>query len=291
VVDAAEHEEASLALGRVRIALVVNPRAGRGADAERLASAMAPAEVAVFAPADLATLAAGQSGPPDRIAVAGGDGTIAPAAELAGRLGVPLAVIPAGTANDFARANGLPLDVDAAARLAAHGTRTRALELGRLADGTPFVNVAAAGLTTVAARRAQPLKRHLGPLAYAAGALRASVAPSLRLRVTVDGDVVFDGRAWQVVVACTGAFGGGAGVGADPHDGELDVTVLAGSRALQAIGLRRRAIGPHHRGKVVEVALPPGTEVNADGELRTGGLERVTAQDAAYELVTGEGSP
>ena len=63
----------------------------------------------------------------DRIVVAGGDGTIGPVAELAGRLDVPLAVIPTGTANDFARANGIPLDVEAAARLAAsrHGAARR----------------------------------------------------------------------------------------------------------------------------------------------------------------------
>ena len=54
--------------------------------------------------------------------VSGGDGTIAPVAERAGELGVPLAVIPGGTANDFARANGIPPDPRAAAELAASGT-------------------------------------------------------------------------------------------------------------------------------------------------------------------------
>src|SRR5687768_9254007 len=68
---------------------------------------------------------------PDRIAVAGGDGTIGPAAETAGRIGAPLAVIATGTANDFARANDLPDDPLDAAVLAATGERTRDLELGR----------------------------------------------------------------------------------------------------------------------------------------------------------------
>ena len=65
------------------------------------------AEVEVFGcePDELERLAATA---PDRVAVAGGDGTIGPAAETAGRLGAPLAVIATGTANDFARANGLP---------------------------------------------------------------------------------------------------------------------------------------------------------------------------------------
>lgn len=255
---------------------MVNPQAGRGIDAARLAATLG---ATIAAPDRLEALS------PDRIAVAGGDGTIAPVADVAGRLGVPLAVIPAGTGNDFARANGLPLDIGEATRLAATGSRTRSLELGRLADGAPFVNVASAGLATLAARYAQPLKPRLGPLAYGAGSLRAATAPALETRVAVDDHEVFAGRAWQVIVACTGAFGAGASVSADPRDGELDVVVLAGSRIRQAIGLRRGTIGPHHRGSVVEVTLAPGTEVNADGELRTGGLERVTARAAAYELI------
>src|SRR5215213_6009436 len=91
---------------------------------------------------DLAAVAAWG---PDRIAVAGGDGTIGDCAELAGRLGVPLAVIPLGTAE-------LPLEVEAACVLAVTGSALRPLELGRLADGRPFVNVASAGLATAAAR-------------------------------------------------------------------------------------------------------------------------------------------
>ena len=41
----------------------------------------------------------------------------------------------------------------------------------------------------------------------------------------------------------------------------------------------------HHEGKVVSVTLPPGTEINVDGEFRDSGLERVTARAAAFELV------
>ena len=54
---------------------------------------------------DLARAAAGE---PERLVVAGGDGTVAAVAELAGRLDVPLGVIPGGTANDFVRTSGLP---------------------------------------------------------------------------------------------------------------------------------------------------------------------------------------
>jgi diacylglycerol kinase family enzyme len=273
----------------VRIALVVNPASGRGLDPSPLIAAMAGAEVTVVAPGE-------PVGRPDRLVVAGGDGTIAPVAALASELGVPLGVIASGTANDFARVNELPFDPEEAARLAAHGTALRPLELGRLADGRPFVNSAAAGLASVAGRRAQPLKSRFGPLAYGIGAVRAAASGRpLPACVRVDGSEVFDGDVWQVIVACTGAFGGGSGIGAaDANDGDLDVVIIpAGSR----IGLVRRAWGlrtktierqravPHFEGRLVEVALPDGVELNCDGEFVSGGLERVTARANAFRLV------
>ncbi len=279
----------------MRIALVANSASGGGLDPAPLAAAMRGADVLVTGPAELERVASFQ---PDRIAVAGGDGTIAPVAELAGRLDVPLAVIAAGTANDFARANRLPLDRLAAAALAANGTELRPRELGRLADGRPFVNVASAGLASVAARRAQPLKSRLGPLAYAIGATRAALTGRpLQAALRVDGRPVYDGQAWQVIVACTGAFGGGSGIGAaDCNDGELDVVVVpAGSRiklVRRAWGLRTQTIErqravAHFVGSIVEVELPAGSEFNCDGELLVGGLERVTARAGAFDLVVG----
>jgi diacylglycerol kinase (ATP) len=289
--------EASVPWAAVRIALAANRASGGGFDPEPPAAAMREhgAEVEVFS-CDDGSLERAAATRPDRVAVAGGDGTIGPVAALAGRLGVPLAVIPAGTANDFARAYGVPGDHGEAAELAVDGTHTRPLELGRLSDGRPFVNVASAGLASVAARNARPLKPRLGPLAYAVGALRAGLTSApLRCAVRADERTVFDGEAWQVIVACTGAFGGGSGVGAaDPEDGILDVAVLpAGSRAglvRRAWGLKRKTIAEqrgveHHRAMLVEVDVPPGTEYNADGEIRDSGLERITVERDAYALV------
>lgn len=233
---------------------------------------------------------------PERIVVAGGDGTIGGVASLAGQLDVPLAVLPSGTANDFARANGIPLNLDAALRIARDGTTLRPLELGRLSSGRPFVNVASAGLSSVAGRRAQPLKSRFGPLAYGMGAARAAATGKpLPVRVIVDQQEVYCAGAWQVMVACTGAFGGGSGIGAaDATDGDLDVVIVpAGTRiglARRAWGLRTKTIErqrhvAHFEGKVVEVELPPGSELNCDGEFVDGGLDYVTATANAFRLV------
>src|SRR5215207_3261815 len=146
----------------------------------------------------------------ERVVVAGGDGSIAPVAAAAGAAGIPVAVVPAGTANDFARRMELPDELSAACELAARGTRLRELELGWLNREHPFVNVASAGLPAPAARRAGSWKRLLGPLAYAVGAVAAGVtAKPLTCLVDCDGRELFAGEAWQVTVAASGAFGAG----------------------------------------------------------------------------------
>jgi diacylglycerol kinase (ATP) len=81
---------------------------------------------------------------------------------------------------------------------------------------------------------------------------------------------------------------------ADPDDGVLDAAILpAGSRlglARRAWGLRRGTIAEqrdvcHARGAIVEIELPKGTELNVDGEVQQGGMERVTVEHRAFELV------
>jgi diacylglycerol kinase (ATP) len=231
-----------------------------------------------------------------RIVVAGGDGSIGPAAMAAGENGVPLAIVPVGTANDFARALYIPIDPAKACRLAVRGDETRLLELAWIGS-RPFVNVASAGLAPVAARKAAGLKRILGPLAYSIGALRAGLgARPVHCRVRSEGESLFDGAAWQVTVAVTGAFGGGATVEADPGDGELDVVVIeAGSRArLVDLAYRMRAGSVEsHRAvrswRLPEVEIDTGGETgfNVDGEIVEAREARFTVEARAFEVVTG----
>jgi YegS/Rv2252/BmrU family lipid kinase len=233
----------------------------------------------------------------DRLVVAGGDGSLGLAAAAAAAAGVPLAVIPTGTANDFARSMGLPRDLQAACALAADpGATVRPLELAR-AGRRPFVNAASAGLAPVAARAAHPLKKRLGPLAYAVGALRAGVtAHPLALRVVVDGAEAFAGGSWQVVIGSTGAFGGGSQIGGtDVADGRLDVAIVP---AEPRVALVRRALAMrlgrlaaqsgvrHVLGREVTVHAPPGTPFNVDGELcHCGEPALFTVEPRAFRVV------
>lgn len=232
---------------------------------------------------------------PLRIVVAGGDGSVGPAAAAAARAEVPLGVVPVGTANDFARALGLPEDTAAAVEVAAAGRHTERLDLGRVGE-TPFVNAASAGLSPIAARKAHGLKAALGPLAYTVGALRAGLfAHPVPATVTVDGERVFDGRAWQVIVALTGAFGGGAEVDADPADGELDLVVIEAESRVRLVrhgyGLRAGEVEGQPgvitaAGKRIEVETDPESGFNVDGELLHEAQLSFVAEPSAFEVVT-----
>lgn len=237
----------------------------------------------------------------DRIVAAGGDGSIAPVASLAAERGIPLGVVPAGTANDFAARMQLPADPEEAAKLAALGTTRRSVDLALL--GTrPFVNVVSFGLSPAAAEAAEGLKESLGALAYTVGALRAATSEEpMGCRVTVDDRTLHEGPAWQVMVGCTGAFGGGAELDADADDGRLDAVVIeAGSRArlaahalaMRAGELERREGVRSRRGTRVAVELEEPGAVNLDGELiepgeadGDGSRHELEIEHAAFELV------
>jgi diacylglycerol kinase (ATP) len=279
----------------LRVALVANAGSGT-CDPDQCAEWLRSfgAEVEPFAIDELERAVAARA---DRLVVAGGDGSIAPVAAAAGRAALPLALLPVGTANDFARRLGLPLELSAAARLAVCGTQVQKLELGWMEE-RPFVNVASAGLPGPAARTAKAWKKPLGALGYAAGALVAGVtAKALSVEVSCDDGALFQGEAWQVTVAASGAFGAGSRIQeADPHDGQLEViAVEAGPRpGLVAVAyrLRRGNLGGsrrsrHARCRRATLVVPGLTEFNVDGEVVESGPARFRGEADAFSLVVG----
>ena len=282
----------------MKLAVAANARSGRRTDTARILALLRDrgAEVLPVELDDLARRDVDLPAGAQRLVVAGGDGSIGVAALTAHRAGVPLAVVATGTANDFARALDLPRDLEQACALAADpAARTRHHEVGMF-EGHPFVNSAAAGLSVAATLRATPHKSRLGPLAYAVGAVQAGLtAAPLHARVSCDGREWFTGDAWQVVVAVTGAFGGGSRIGQTRHDdGQLDVVVVpAGPRvalARRAYGMRRGQLArqkdvPHLRASAVHVELVTGAAFNVDGEVRESSSAHITLVPTGVEVV------
>jgi len=213
-----------------------------------------------------------------RVVVAGGDGSVGCAAALALALDVPLGVVPAGTANDFVRAMELPEDPERACVLAATGDRFRDVDVAEI-EGQPFVNVASLGLAPIAAETAEPLKKRLGAIAYPVGALVSAIRTRpMPMVAEVDGEPVWAGRAWQAMVASTGAFGGWASTGTTRQgDGALDLVIVPGGRsgrelmfdahALVRGELAQREGVFHARGAQIEITTRRAQKVEVDGEL------------------------
>lgn len=102
-----------------------------------------------------------------RILAAGGDGTINTVVGAMKRTGIdlPLAVLPTGTANDFAAVLGYSANLKEAIKQSASGV-VRHVDLGKCGDRY-FVNVLSAGLfTDISQKTPTVLKNTFGKLAY-----------------------------------------------------------------------------------------------------------------------------
>jgi diacylglycerol kinase family enzyme len=120
-----------------------------------------------------------------RIAVGGGDGTLATGAEAVSRSGGELAILPLGTRNHFATQLGVPLDLAGAAKLAASGAARR-VDLGD-AGGRVFINNLSAGayVDLVRQRGASRLPKLLATVPAAWSTLRK--LRSRPFELTIDG--------------------------------------------------------------------------------------------------------
>lgn len=101
------------------------------------------------------------------ILIAGGDGSFCKAVNAIKNNGIecPVGVLPAGTANDFARHLGIPESISEAVPIMAR-LDSRKVDLGEV-NGKYFVNVCSGGLLTSISHSIDPeLKNALGVLAY-----------------------------------------------------------------------------------------------------------------------------
>ena len=138
---------------------------------------------------------------PRMIVAAGGDGTVSAVASQLVDGDVPLGVLPLGTLNHFARALGIPLDLEAAARALVDG-RDERVDVGEV-QGRTFVNNSSIGLYPDFVRRREAReKRGWGRYAASASAIGSTFRRYRHLRVKVDADG--DGHACKTPFVCIG---------------------------------------------------------------------------------------
>lgn len=280
--------------------LLINPYSRRGAQSLPVVrTLLAQAGIAVVETTpekgrSLSDLIRVQASDVDFVIVGGGDGSLNAAAEGLIETGLPLGVLPLGTANDFARTVSIPLDLAAAVRVIAAGRTTR-IDLGD-ANGYPFFNVASIGFSADLARSlTEKAKKYWGKLGYALVAGRLLASSRLFTAVLEHDGLHEELRTLQVSVGNGRYYGGGMTVheNATATDGLLDFYSLEVDhwwRLLKLLpSLRRGTQGQWDDVRAFptkELTIRTRTEmpVNLDGELKTTTPVRFTIREKAIAV-------
>jgi diacylglycerol kinase family enzyme len=238
---------------------------------------------------------------------AGGDGTVRACAQALAGTGIPLAIVPLGTANLTARALGIPARAGPAIEVGFRGRDRRidlaTAQLGDADSGRPeaggagkgraeagdagkgraggivFAAMAGIGLDAAVVGAAHAAgKRRLGWVAYAVSGVAHLSLPPREFTVRLDGGEPLVRRARCVVVGNAGLLPGGFWLLPEARcdDGWLDVGILAPSGMLgwpRVAGLvvtrSRRADGQleRFRARRVEISAAVDLPRQIDGEV------------------------
>lgn len=171
-----------------------------------------------------------------QIIAAGGDGTINVCvnAMIRNNIYLPLAIMPAGTANDFAYYFNIPNEIDKMLDIALGNNYTYA-DVGKVNERY-FINVAAIGQVVDVSQKTDPtLKNTIGVLAYYLKGL--SEVPNLKpVKVTLTTpEKVYKEKMYFMVVMNGESAGGFKNISPDSeiNDGLLDVLLFRNMTLLE----------------------------------------------------------
>jgi len=263
-------------------AFLVNPASGNGATGRRWprlrerARELGLAGEALVSerPGHLTELARAAAAEHELLVVVGGDGTLNEVVNgLAGRPDAEIAVLPAGTGQDFGRTYGIPTRFDDAIRVALEG-ETMTIDLGRASFGGReryFANVGSVGMSGAVALRANSMTKALGGRITFYYALAREFARWRNTEVTI----AFEGGGRRgpmhdVVVANGQWHAGGMWVAPEASfdDGLFDVVVIGDVTKLDFLTTSPRLYrGGHVRHPRVEVLRSSWLSVEAAAPL------------------------
>lgn len=243
-----------------RARIIYNPTSGREAIRRELVDILNVYEEAGYETSAYATTAepnsalnearrAAENGF-DLLVAAGGDGTINEVVNGIAPLDKRpmLAIIPAGTTNDYARALHIPReDPLEAARVILKGKAAK-LDVGQ-ANDTYFINIAAGGsLSELTYSVPSKLKSMYGYLAYVVkGAEMITRVSPMNLRVKYD-DGEFEGLSSMFFLALTNSVGGFEQIVPDAKldDGKFTLLVVKTTKFSEILGLVSEVLTGKH---------------------------------------------
>jgi YegS/Rv2252/BmrU family lipid kinase len=228
------------------------------------------------------------------IVMGGGDGTISSVVDYLAYRDVVLGIVPMGTANNFARAIGLPLNVRDAVEVIARG-HTASIDLGKI-NNNYFSNAVSLGISA-SIHRGSPdqIKRWLGRAGYfLVAARRFAVHRPFRCRLEHDGRVT-EVEALDLRIA-NGPYHGGvvAVPDASVDSRELAVRIIKGSSKwtlarVWANIYRGAAQDPAAveilRVRELAISTDPQQPVSVDGEVVAQTPVRISVASQALRLM------
>ncbi|KUL27541.1 diacylglycerol/lipid kinase family protein [Actinoplanes awajinensis] len=158
----------------------------------------------------------------------GGDGTVMACVTALAGTEVALAVLPAGTGNLLAANLGLSNDLATGLEVVLQGGRRR-IDVGCVGEQS-FAVMAGMGFDAhMLDATNDTAKKHIGWLAYVAGAVKHLRDRPMRLTITLDDRPALRRRPRTVIVGNVGRLQGGMRLlqDAQPDDGLLDVAILS----------------------------------------------------------------
>lgn len=236
----------------------------------------------------------------DQIIAGGGDGTVRDIAEALAQEGgkASLALMPLGTANDFARAAGVPLEP--AAALALLDQPAQAIDLGQVGEQL-FLNMATGGFgSQVTANTSEDLKKVLGGAAYLFTGLSRFSELSPAFGVLDGPDFHWEGDLLALGIGNGRQAGGGHVLCPDAvvDDGLLDISILPAPtevvgtlKNLLAGGLGIDNMFIRARLPWLEIKSAKDLDINLDGEPLSGESLRFVALSKALNVHLPAGSP
>jgi YegS/Rv2252/BmrU family lipid kinase len=234
------------------------------------------------------------------IIVGGGDGTISSVVDYFAYRDAVLGILPLGTANSFARALGIPLDLAGAAGILTGGGKVADVDLGRI-DGDYFANTAAIGLPALVGRALpHSLKRYLGKAGYIlTGAVLFARHKPFRVVLTSGRrEIAHIDDALDILIA-NGPYQGGVKIAdeAHPESRDLVIRIVKGPSRANLLktwlrpGLNHRAADFTEiiRASDVMIETDPPHYVSIDGEVVTRTPVRVSVARQALMLMAPRG--
>lgn len=214
----------------------------------------------------------------DHVLLAGGDGTLNRLVNfmIRHKVDIPIAILPTGTANDFAMMLGMPRGVASGLKAVINGT-VKKVDIGK-AGGRYFVNIFSCGLfTEISQKTPTSLKNTFGRVAYYFGSL--GELPNFRkLNITVrSAELSYTGQCLLFMVF-NGRTAGNfpLAMSSDTADGLLDVFIIKGSNIALTIHtlfhflLKRGNNYPedvvYFQTNKLSVEMNPGVPTDIDGE-------------------------